>query len=552
MLDNIKSKIKSIFQPQKKYITQALGTGISANHAGGFDFRYGNSYGSGSKWPGGNSRSASIDIHQHFAIRQKVRNQMYDSIEARALAKSMTDTVVDVGMKVKPTPIAEIIGRSPEELELWAERISMMFHLWADSKKSHRSRINNFYQNQYLYMWFKKRDNDIFTRLFYGRDKDLINPLQIDFTDPNQIRGYDYTSTYYQDPTNDDGIVRDASGRETAYKVWIIKPDGKYEPITIPAIGEKSGRYFMLHGYQPEYAGQGRGFSDFTHMIQELENLTDFKASTIQKAINQASMIAAVENDEQDASNPLEGRVAGPVKEYGSYPQPAADASNVTDASLEPIVNWETMNEATIRQPGSVLVGNLRRGDKLKYLQDTSPSAQYDKFVESFFSTLAASVGWSVELVLKKFNNNYSASRATLILCWRTANIERQDVISDFCNPIYEMWLSEEIAAGRIQCPGWSDPFIKSAWLCCEWASVPMPDIDPKKSMESKKLAVELSAETLDDVSRDHNGSSGKANRMKNARQFQELPEPAWGWKGGGSSGSNPDNSDNNSEQEEE
>lgn len=522
MFENIRDKVKSLFT-KNIVITQQMGTGISAKM--NFD---NNSYGSGSKWPAGNSRGASIDVHNHFAIRQKVRNQMYDSVEARAIVTSIMETTVDVGLQVKPTPIPEIIGKQPEELELWSERTALMFNLWAQSKKSHRSRINNFYQNQRLYQLFQQRDNDIFVRFFYGRDKDAVNPLQIEFIDPNQIRGYDFTSTYLQFPDNTDGIIRDEAGRETGYKIWTLEQNGKYKETTVPAIGEKSGRIFMIHGYNPEYAGQGRGYSKMMHLVQELEDLTNFKASTIQKAINQASMIAAIENEEQDASNPLEGRVAGPVGEYGLNTD---NDTSTNELEEEPIINWQVTNEATVRQPGSWFIGNLRRGDKMKYLQDTSPSAEYNTFVESFFAIMAASMGWSIELVLKKFNQNYSASRATLLLCWRTAQIERNEMIADFLNPIYEMWLSEEIAAGRIQCPGWLDNFIKAAWLNCEWSSSPMPDVDPQKSMEAKKLAVELNATTLDDVSKEYNSSSGKANRTKNARQFKETPEPPWGWK---------------------
>ncbi|MGD9157285.1 MAG: phage portal protein [Desulfobacteraceae bacterium] len=548
MLDNLRSKIKSAFAKKDTHVIQQAGKGISARSSYSSFNGFGG-YGSGSKWAGGTNPGAPIDIHNHFEIRQKVRNQMYDSIEGRALLKSIADTSVDTGMRVKPTPIAEIIGRTPEELEQWAEDTAIKFHLWANDKKSHRSRVNNFYQNQHLYMWFKKRDNDMFTRLFYGRDKDLINPLQIDFTDPNQIRGFDYTSTYAQFINSDDGINRAESGREVSYRVWKLNADGSYKEVTVPAVGEKSGRYFMLHGYNPEYAGQGRGFSDMAHAIQELSDLTDFKHSVIQKAINQASFIGVIENKEQDASQPLEGRPSGPIEQYGSIPKPPADASNVTEESLEPVINWGLQNEATIRQPGSNLVGNLKRGDTWKNLQDTSPGAQYDKFVESFFASVCASTGWSIELVLKKFGENYSASRATLILCWRTASIERQDMIADFCDPIYETWLSEEIAAGRIQCPGWSDKRIRAAWLCCEWSSVPMPDIDPKKSIEAKKVAVELSAETLDDVAQGYNGSSGKANRMKNARQFEELPIPPW--QPAGAAATTSDDDDEEDEEEE-
>ena len=404
--------------------------------------------------------------------------------------------------------------------------MAMRFHMWANSKKSDRSGINTYYQNQRLYQLFKQRDGEIFVRLYYNREKDLFNPLQIEFIDPNQIRGAEFTSTYIQTGI-DDGIIRDGSGRETGYKIWNYDAQtGKYTETTIPAIGEKSGRIFMLHGYNPEYAGQGRGYSPLSHILHEFEKITDFRISVIQKAINQASFIGAIENEEKDPSNPLAGRVAGPIREYGSYPTPDSTAQNVTPDSTQPVINWDAMPEATITQPGSVLIGNLRRGDKIKYLQDTSPSQNFDAFIGSFFSSIAASTGWSIETVLKKFNNNYSASRATLILCWRVANIQRLEQNSDFDNPIYEMWLSEEIAAGRISAPGFSDPLLKAAWLNCEWSGVSMPNIDPAKTFAADLGYAQIGAHTLDDIARSHNGSSGKANRAKLKRQWEELPEP--------------------------
>jgi lambda family phage portal protein len=524
MIKEFRDKIKAIFFPIKKSIGRTLGTGISAQ----INTNYGSNYGSGSKYPGGIGNPRPIVSHDHYAIRQQVREAMYDSVELRSLVTTQVDTVVDSGLKLKPTPVASMLGITPEAAEEWAEDVATRFHLWASSKKSHRSRVNNFYQNQRWYQLFQQRDNDVFTRLYYGRDKDSLNPLQIEFLETNQIRGYGNTNTY-GNFNADDGIVRDGAGREIAYKIWTFDVQtGKYTEQTIPAVGEKSGRIMMLHGFNPEYAGQTRGYSNKAHLIQELSDLTDFKQSIIQKAINQASMVAAVENQRQDPSNPLINRVAAPIREYGSNPIPSSEAHNVTAESLEPVINWDVTPEATIRQPGSMLIGNMRAGDTLKFLQDTSPSASFDMFVNSVFSFLAASTGYGIELILKKFGQNYSASRGTLLLCWRKAIIDRLEMAGDFLDPVYEMWLSEEIASGRIQAFGWADPQMKAAWLCSEWAGTPMPNIDPNSTAKADQMYVEMGAQTLDDVARNLNGSSGKANRIKNARQLEELSPVPW------------------------
>ena len=186
------------------------------------------------------------------------------------------------------------------------------------------------------------------------------------------------------------------------------------------------------------------------------------------------------------------------------------------------------MAEATFDTPGTVGVFNLNKGEDLKPVQQSAPVDNYDTFVESFFSHIAASMGMPVEVALMQFKQNYSASRGALVLFWRVAQIWRNEMKADFLDPIYESWLSEEIAAGRIQAPGWSDPLMRSAWLSAWWAGAPMPNIDPMKTAKADQLYAELGAQTIDDIAENFNGSSGKANLAKNTRQFAEVPDSPW------------------------
>jgi len=182
----------------------------------------------------------------------------------------------------------------------------------------------------------------------------------------------------------------------------------------------------MLHGFNPEYAGQGRGFSRLSHAIQEFENLTDFTAAQIKKAINQSAITMYVKpSKDNDASNPLEEILttvgAGPmVGNTEALPEtPAADISNVAD------IGFREMPEATFRVPGSVGVFSLKEGEDLAPFKDTAPSDSYERFVGAFLSHLSASVGMPLEVLLMKFSESYSASRASLILFWRVAELQR-------------------------------------------------------------------------------------------------------------------------------
>lgn len=488
----------------------------------------------GAKWPFGLSASGSRRILNHYTLRRNARDAYHDTPQARAIVDRYADTVADIGLMLEAAPKAEILGISQEEAEFWAMDVEARFDSWARAKKQHRSGTMNWYQSHRLYQIFQHRDNDIFIRLFYSPDRDLLNPLQFEFIDPDQIRGDAFTSTFGV-MSVDDGIIRDAQGREKAYKIWIQKKDShEYQEIKIPVKGSKSGRLFMLHGFAPEYAGQGRGYSRLAHALQEFENITDFTTAQIKKAINQSNIAMYVKpSGDSPASNPFEGiltdRGAGPAStQFGVTAQPADEAQGVTPESLQP-VTYSPLPEATLDTPGSVGVFNLTEGEDLKPFENKSPVESFDTFVDAFTSYLSAAQSMPLEVLLMKFNQNYSASRGALILFWRVAQIWREEMAADNLNPTYEMWLAGEIAAGRVMAPGWSDPVLKAAWINNRWIGAPMPSIDPSKTAKADKDYVEMGAQTLDRVARNLNGSSGTANRVKLRREFEELPAAPWG-----------------------
>lgn len=520
-------KIQKLATEKAEKASKEYAQKVNAAYAGYFGSvgRFGGTDSGGAKWPYGLSADGRSRILSHLALRQNARDAFHDSMDARAIVERYADSVVDTGIVLDSTPNAQILGITPEYAEEWGANVSNRFHLWAQDKKQHRAGLMTFYQAQRLYEIMQHRDNDMFVRLFYSNRKTLQSPLQYGFIDANQIRGYAWTSTYSQ--TNvEDGIERYNDGREKAYKVWLFDAQKKeYQYKTIPRVGEKSGRTMMLHGYNPEYAGQRRGYSRLGFAIQELENITDFASSVIKKAINQSNFVMAVENEVKDPSNPFEDIENSVESAIG-----ASLSSTATEAidNLSQGVTVCPLPEAGLDTPGSTAIVNLTEGDKVKMLENTAPADSFKDFVTVFAERLASAAGIPIEVVLMKFSNNYSASRATLLLFWRVVQIWREEMIADLLNPIYESWLGEEIAAGNISAPGWGDPVLKAAWLYCQWIGSPLPSIDPGKEANARKLNLEMNLTTIERESRNLNGSDAKMNVMKNKKTFPEMAVPYW------------------------
>jgi lambda family phage portal protein len=483
----------------------------------------------GSKWPYGTSTySPSLTIN-HYAIRQQARDAYHETPQAKAIVDRYADTVVDTGLVVESEPAYQILGITPEEAEAWSEDVERRFHLWAQSKQCHRSQTMNLYQMQRLYAIMQQRDNDQFVRLFYDGGQGLQSPLQIEFYDPNQIRGDAFTSTYGPFGSTD-GIERNPDGSEKAYKIWYMDASGIMRQATIPHM-DSAGNYHMLHGFYSEYPGQTRGYSRLGHAIQEFEKITDFTSATITKAINNAMFAMAIENDAIDPSDPFEGVLrttggAGPASEQ--FAPPKSSEIDEVESLYTGTPNYTPIPEATLSGPG-IGIFNLQRGDKIKELGMKAGTETFGSFIDSFTSYLCASTGMPLEVLLMKFSSNYSASRGTLILFWRIAQIWVNEMAADFLNPVFESWLTVEIAKGRVSAPGWRDPRIRAAWLNCHWIGSPMPNIDPQKTANADRAYVELGATTLERVARNLNGSSASGNAQKLAREYENLPSPPWG-----------------------
>lgn len=136
-----------------------------------------------------------------------------------------------------------------------------------------------------------------------------------------------------------------------------------------------------------------------------------------------------------------------------------------------------------------------------------------------------------MELVLKTFKNSYSASRASLLEGWKGFRMRRQWLADDFCRPLYEVWMSEAVARGRIYAPGFfSDPAIRAAYLGSEWIGPSQGQIDPVKEITAEILACGEGFSTHEQSTIRLNGGQWDANVEQLQREMEKLggqdPDP--------------------------
>ena len=154
------------------------------------------------------------------------------------------------------------------------------------------------------------------------------------------------------------------------------------------------------------------------------------------------------------------------------------------------------------------------------------PNANFDGFVMSVIKQIGCALEVPFEIVLKCFSNNYSASRGALLEFWKTVNMYRGWLAADFCQPIFEEFMCEAVAKGRINAPGFfADPLVRKAYCAAEWNGPSAGQLDPKKEVEAAELRVQGGFSTRDRETTELTGGDYYKNMKQRKREEKVLKE---------------------------
>ncbi len=77
------------------------------------------------------------------------------------------------------------------------------------------------------------------------------------------------------------------------------------------------------------------------------------------------------------------------------------------------------------------------------------------------------------------------------------------------CQPVYEWFLAEAVARGRIQAPGFfGDPLVRAAYSAAEWVGPSRIQIDPMKEAKADAQDIETRVKTRQQVILERTGGT--------------------------------------------
>lgn len=458
------------------------------------------------------STAPSEDIDQNnYTLRQRGRMLYMSSPVATSAINTNRTKVVGVGLTLKSSIDHEALGLTAEQAKAWQKHTEKEFALWANNKAScDATGMNDFTSLQQLALISWLMSGDVFA-LFQRRDGNRLRPysLRIHLIEADRVRTPGSMGaglvplTEGKNPQSGnrifDGVEVDASGMVTAYYVhntypWqrTVEPE-KYQRIE--AYGERTGLPNILHIMNSERCDQYRGVTYLAQVIEPLLQLNRYERSALTAAMIQCFFTAWV-TTEAGASDL-------PFNEVGAGNIAGIPTENPSGISSSP--NELEMGEGTINI--------LQPGEKVTFGNPTMPVTGFDSFVKTFCELIGAGLGIPYDVLIKEYNSSYSSARAALLDAWEDFRMRRAWFVSDFCQPVYEMWLSEAVALGRVKAPGFfSDPLLRAAWCSARWIGPVQGSLDPLKEAKAAVLLIQNGLKTHGQVAREMGGGDWDEN----------------------------------------
>lgn len=308
-----------------------------------------------------------------------------------------------------------------------------------------------------------------------------------------------------------DGVETDKNGKIVAYHIRNTYPfeqtTKETKWVRVVAYGEETGLPNVLHIMQAERPEQYRGVTYLAQVIEPLLQLRRYTDSELTAAVVESFFTAFIKTESDPSAFPFNEVGDGEVQD------------GTTGESEQGISTDENEYEMG---PGQINV--MKPGEDVVFGDPKRPAGGFDAFVQAICKQVGAALEIPADLLLKAFNASYSASRAALLEAWKAFKMWREWFVDDFCRPLYEVWLSEAVARGRILAPGFFfDPAIRAAWLGSEWIGPSQGQLDPVKEIQAEALACENGFSTREQSTVKLNGGSYEGNVEQLADENAQL-----------------------------
>lgn len=431
-------------------------------------------------------------------LRERSRDAFYGGGIATGAIRTLRTNVVGPGLRVNPTPDADYLKLDPEYAEAWKRKTLREFKLWADKTDCDAARNKTFGQMQSLVFTSALMNGDAFAALPLKKRAGQPYDLRVQLIEGDRI----IDPPQKGDKNIRGGIEVDDFGEAVACWISEKHPDSTsaYASNSVNRVefyGKSTGRPNVLHiAHDWERIGQRRAVPFIAPILEPLKQLSRYQDAELMACVVSSMFTVFVKSSTPE--NPL-------GDQFNLAEQVAAD----DDYSYE---------------MGAGSIVSLGDGEDITTANPARTNSSFDAFCTAVTRQIGASLEIPYEVLIKHFSSSYSASRGALLEAWKMFKMRRVWLVQNFCQPIYEEWLSEAVAKGRIDAPGFfNDPAVRAAWCGAEWFGPTQGHLNPLQEANAARVRIETEISTRERESAEMNGQDWNEIHSQNAREIGKM-----------------------------
>jgi lambda family phage portal protein len=454
------------------------------------------------QWSTAPSDPDSDILYDLPTLRDRSRDLIRNAPIATGAIGTSLANVVGTGLKLQARIDAEYLGMSEEEADAWEDNTEREWRLWAESQECDISRTLNFFGLQTLAFRQTMESGEAFALMPRITRSGSPYSLKINLVEADRVCNPDNKT---DTETLIAGVEKDPkTGAPVNYHITDQHPgmvrvlkSGAMTWKAVPAFGEKTGLRNVLHLYDVLRPGQTRGVPFLAPVMETLKQLDRYTEAELMAAVVSGffTVFVKTETGDLDLSS-----ASGMAQETGA-----------------------TASDDDVKLGNGAIVG-LKKDESIETANPGRPNTAFDPFVKAIIEQIGAALGIPYEVLIRSFNSSYSASRAALLEAWRFFRCRRVWLIGALCQPVYETWLYEAVAIGRVSAPGFFvNEMVRKAYSGAIWAGDSPGYIDPAKEVGPAKERIAARLSTYDEETTLLTGGDFEKNVRQQSKERRML-----------------------------
>lgn len=433
-------------------------------------------------------------------LRDRSSDLVRNNPVAGGALNTVTTNAVGSGLKLQSRIDRKVLGMDEGEADELEALIEREWRLLTETKELDIARTLNFSAHQTVSFYSMLERGDCFTLMPYLKRPGSPYGLKLQLVEGDRVSN---PGSKADTQFLSGGIEKDKNGAPVFYHILDQHPGRVYGVrsqawTAVSAFGFKTGRQNVIHLFDPRRPGQTRGVPYLAPVMEALKQLGEYTTNELMATTIASMLTVFVKSELGDGG-------------FSPFSPTSESGGSTTDE------DYKLGNGAII---------DLLPGESVETVNPGRPNPSFDPFFTAILRQIGARLEIPFEILIKHFTSSFSASQAAMLELWKFITVKRAGLATNLCSVVYEAFMWEAVAIGRIHAPGFmSDPIIRKAYLGAEWIGPAKGMIDELKAIKAAELRMDRGVTTLQEETAQMTGGDWERKHLQTVKEMRKRKE---------------------------